>query len=514
MSKVRLEYLYKLVRSMGQSEKRSFKLFSQRSFNDQKELNFVHLFDVLNKMKVFNEKTCRSQLKIYTPKQVSDLKFNLNYHILQSLRIVYSRKHDFKIREMIDFAHILYKKGFFNQSLSQLEKAKSNARLIQNHTLELEIIEFEKKIESRHVTYSHSKRAEQLTTELNSVRMKIRLESSWSDLSLNLYEKYLQIGHVKSEEEHLEFEIFFHNQIPKKNEQAESFYSELFKTRSYVWYYYIQQDFKYGYKYALSWLWLFRKNPQFVEIDPLGVIKAYHNCLSVLFYSVDNKRHSVMLKQLLDFIERHEENLDANSRSICFVYSRTAMLNAIILAGEFSQRLDKVILITQEIERHEGELDHHRLMVFWYKIGSIYFSGGDNRACIRMLNRIINQSDSTLKEDVQSFARILNLVAHFELGNDDLLFYRIKSVYRFLLKMKNLQPVQMEFMKFLRSSVYMDRTDMKEDFVSLKVNLEKIRENKFERRPFLYLDIISWLESKITGEAVDVVIRRSIALRG
>ena len=41
----------------------------------------------------------------------------------------------------------------------------------------------------------------------------------------------------------------------------------------------------------------------------------------------------------------------------------------------------------------------------------------------------------------------------------------------------------------------------------LKNNLEKILEDKYERRPTLYLDIISWLESKLTDNTVEEIIK-------
>ena len=43
---------------------------------------------------------------------------------------------------------------------------------------------------------------------------------------------------------------------------------------------------------------------------------------------------------------------------------------------------------------------------------------------------------------------------------------------------------------------------------SLKDRLTVLATNPFEKRSFLYLDIISWLESKIEGKPVQAVIRR------
>jgi len=49
---------------------------------------------------------------------------------------------------------------------------------------------------------------------------------------------------------------------------------------------------------------------------------------------------------------------------------------------------------------------------------------------------------------------------------------------------------------------------LREEFVRLKAKLEEIAVQPFERRPFLYFDIISWLESKISGRSVQDVMQQ------
>jgi hypothetical protein len=104
----------------------------------------------------------------------------------------------------------------------------------------------------------------------------------------------------------------------------------------------------------------------------------------------------------------------------------------------------------------------------------------------------------------------LSLIAHYELGDNDLIDYQIRSTYRFLLKMKDVQQVQKEILNFLRSSVTMNRENLSTEFTNLKNRLEKIFDNKYERRPFLYLDLLSWLESKIDNIPVALVVKKRI----
>jgi hypothetical protein len=92
-------------------------------------------------------------------------------------------------------------------------------------------------------------------------------------------------------------------------------------------------------------------------------------------------------------------------------------------------------------------------------------------------------------------------------GNFDLLEYLIIAVYRFMAKMENLSQVEEEIFKFLRRSFKVSRGQIRPEFEKLLEKLRKYEKNRFETRAFVYLDIISWLESKIKNVPVQDTIR-------
>jgi hypothetical protein len=49
---------------------------------------------------------------------------------------------------------------------------------------------------------------------------------------------------------------------------------------------------------------------------------------------------------------------------------------------------------------------------------------------------------------------------------------------------------------------------LKSAFKKLHSELKPFEEHPYEKRAFLYLDIISWLESNIEGVPVEVVVKR------
>ena len=69
-------------------------------------------------------------------------------------------------------------------------------------------------------------------------------------------------------------------------------------------------------------------------------------------------------------------------------------------------------------------------------------------------------------------------------------------------KNNDLQEVQKEIIKFLRSLNSIYPGDIKKEFIKMRTRFIELDSNTYEKRAFLYLDIISWLESKIENRKI------------
>jgi hypothetical protein len=61
--------------------------------------------------------------------------------------------------------------------------------------------------------------------------------------------------------------------------------------------------------------------------------------------------------------------------------------------------------------------------------------------------------------------------------------------------------------QFLRKSFSLQPKELTPAFKSLLKEVKKFESDRFESRAFIYLDIISWLESKISGKPVQDIIK-------
>lgn len=498
--------LFQLIKSLEKSEKRNFKLYMKRNSGSE-ELKSIQLFDALDKMEEYDEAQLLKKNKNLLKQQLSNAKAHLYREILNSLRLIRNEENiDIQLHEQLDFARILYNKGLYLQSLKTLDKIKENARARNQVTFLLQILFFEKTIESLHITRSMQDRADQLATEVDEVNDRLQSISQLSNLSLELYSWYIRNGVARNEKDEIAVQEFFERNLPADVSGCESFYEKLYLYQSYSWYAYIRQDFLNYYRYTQKWVDLFEKEPYMLAIETSQYIKGMHNLLGAHFDLLNDQKFRETIKQFEDFYESDIVRNNVNNRIQTFVYLYISKLNQHFIDGTFTEGLDLVPYIEDKLKEYWIYLDRHRILVFYYKIACLFFGSGDYEQTIVYLNRIINLK-MDLRTDLQCYSRLLHLIAHYELGNFSLLEYLTKSVYRFMAKMENLSLVEEEIFKFLRKSFNVTPDRLRPEFEKLVEKLKKYEKNRFETRAFVYLDIISWLESKIRNVPVQDVIR-------
>lgn len=503
MSNRSTDELFQLIKSLEKAEKRNFKVYMKRVAGSE-DLKMITLFDALDKMQEYDEAALLGKNSSLQKQQLSNLKAHLYKQILTSLRIVKDDNIDMQLNEQMSYTRILYNKGLYLQSLKLLDKIKQSARSTNQVTFLMQALIFEKKIEALHITRSIEDRAEKLSHEIDDANRHLSLLNKLSNLSLQLYSWYIKMGHARDEKDVAAVKMFFEMNMPAHDVQQMHFYEKLYLFQSYCWYGFILQDLLMYYRYCQKWVDLFDHEPYMVAIETGQYIKGLHNLLSAHLATNNYDAFQKALHKFELFTQSDEANANNNARIQSFLYLYTAKINKHFLEGTFTEGLKMIPYINGQLEEFKLHLDRHRILVFYYKIACLYFGSGDNERTIDYLNKIINWKVD-LRTDIQCYARLLHLIAHYELGNWSILEYLIKSVYRFMARMKNLSVVEEEIFRFLRKSFSLAPQRMIPAFKALKEKLEKYQGNALETRSFMYLDIIAWLESKIQGVPVQQV---------
>ena len=498
------DILFQLIRSLEKAEKRHFKLYIKRS-SAKEDLKIVQLFDAIDRMQEYDEKGLFKKMPELSRAQLANLKVHLYKELLSSLRLLRTGDSiDLQLSEHLDHARILYNKGLKIQSLRILEKAKEQAVAHHKFNTLVQLLSLEKKIELLHITRSSTEKTQILAEEAIANSEHIDRVTRLSNLALLLYRWYVLNGHARNAEDEKNVHAYFKSNLPKEEGKVSGFYEKLYLYQSYCWYAFIRQDFLMYYRYAQKWVSLFDEDSKLKSIETGHYIKGIHTLLNAQF---DLRHFSGFDATLLAFEkfsftedgQRHD-----NFKTHISIYINGAKINGHLMKGSFSEGVKLIPEIEQKLSEYELYVDPHRILVFNYKFASLCFGNGEYEKAIDYLQKIIN-GPVDLRMDLQSYARLMHLMCHYELGNYDILDALVKAVHRFMLRMKNLTVVEEAIFRFLKRG-YPDAKQIRVALQGLLNQIKELEKNRFETRAFAYLDIISWLESKVRHKSMEEVI--------
>lgn len=504
MSKEKSDHLFSLIRSLKKSEKRYFKL---HSCMEDPNAKYILLFDAMEKMKNYNESRLLAEVPSLIPQQLSNLKGHLYKKLLSSLR-QFSQINimDIQIREMIDHAQILFNRSLYEQCVDVLKKAKKRAKKIDNLELQLEILKWEKNVLTQTIGPDNENRVNRIIEEVRDVNSRINNINVITNLSAKLGSIYTKIGYIRNNSDENQVTTLI-NQLPKFKEEKLSLNEKLNLYNLYVNYYFFLQDFESGYYYAREWVRLFDDNKELKTSRVENYLNAINN-LMIAQYKLYKYHKFVNSSRRLREIRHYSKSLlNENIRLKLLKYTYVHEFNRIFMLGDFKAGVSLMNRIKPGLEEFIGALDNHSKLILYYKVACLYFGNDNYGEAIQWLNRILNSENIDLREDIHSFARILNLIGHYELGNTDVIDYYIRSTYRFMLNKDDLHSFQKAILSFLRKLAgEFTEEDLIPEFKKLLNKLIPLQTNPYEKRAFIYFDIISWLESKIQQKRVQEVI--------
>lgn len=508
MSNIPSDHLFKLIKAMSKGEKRFFTLYTAKE-NASEDKKFVLLFAAIDKQNVYDESKIISSNKAFLPHQFSNLKNHLYLQLLKCIKLCNSSKlENVKISELLDYARVLYSKCLYKECVKMIDKvkviAKENDRSIQL----LEILELEKMVLPKTLEAKNQDRVNALIKSTKTVAESINNINSFSNLALKLNAYYLQTGFIKSKSDEEKLSQFFKSNLPYFVEPNLSFQEKIYLYNSYVGYYLFTQNFSQSYLYAKKCVAIFNQHPEMQKHKLELYIRALNNLLVSQNKLYKYKEFAETQKQLIA-IKRNKkliltENINLNLFKAIYVHE----INRHFMLGEFKSGTRIVTALEGELNKFIPKLDKHAVLLFYYKIACLYIGNGNIKVALKWLNKIYNEKEIDLRSDIFSFTRILLLVCHFELGHEDLLDSTIRSTYRYFRKKGELTKYQHLILNFIRYLFHhpSDR-NLKRQFVELKMQLLRLEKNKYEKRAFMYFDIISWLESKIDKRSVQEIIQ-------
>ncbi len=315
--------------------------------------------------------------------QLSNLKRNLHRQIMSSLRLIYAAKHyDIEIREQIDFARILYGKGLYLDALRTLEKVKGKAEEHNQDLLHLEIIEFQKLIEARHVTRSRQEKykLDELIEQSSNRNHVTLLAGELFNVNIQTHGYYIEHGHVRTPGEREAFErqwqdYWYHLSNTPELKREATFFEITNHAQADMWRHYILLDFSAAREAALTWKAAFT-NSDMPTKDPDLFMRAIYYAGMFNYLLEDARNLNRQLRDLVAFVGDNWEVFNENSRQIAYVYATATLFNLLLLRKEYDTARSLAPVIEAASDLEDFTIDSHRQLQFSFKYGAIDFALG------------------------------------------------------------------------------------------------------------------------------------------
>lgn len=489
--------LFDLIKSLSKSEKRFFKLSSSLQTGEK---NYLKIFDAIDKQTEYDEAVIKHQFKDETfIKHFPSEKNHLYKLILKSLRAYHADNSVSSIlKQEIKNIEILYNKALFKECNKFLMRAKKMAIQHEKFYFLFELISWEKLLlEEALEDGQFTKDLDTLIREEQEVIEKLRNLAAYHVLYSKINYVFRSGGFVRNEDDRQLVEEIKNHPLIKGKNTALSY-------RAATICYYTQGfcnlangDLEKAYTKFARVKEILDTNTNIRQDLAKRYARTLNNMITCQI-DLGNYAEAANLNAELKATSKVKGFNSTDIQVEVFKDTSIADLKICHYTGDFESGLGMVDTIVSQMEELEGKLHKEQVLTFYYQIAYIYFGAGEHNKALFWINKVLNDNENTLRQDIYSYARLFNLVIHFELGNNDLLEYITKSTQRYLSKRQrdyDLEKLVIEYMrKLIRSSSVIERRDL---FVSFRTELDEVMMSQEERIVLKYFNFIKWVDSKI-----------------
>lgn len=500
--------LFDLIKSLSKSEKRFFKLSSSLQSGEK---NYLKIFDAIDRQSEYNEDSVKEQFKgeVFV-KHFPSEKNHLYKLILKSLRAYHADSTVSSIlKQEAKNIEILYKKALFKECNKFLSRAKKTAIIHEKFYYWFELLNWEKLLlEEAYEAGEFTRDIDELIFEEQEVIDKLRNLAAYHVLYSKINFVFRSGGHVRSEEDRAVVqEISNHPLIKEKNTALSHraaticFYIQGFCAMA-------KRDISKSYKHFLRVKEILDENPKIKKDLPRRYIRTLNQ---ILLNLIDLGRSEESL-EMIKTMRKLKKDSAFSSMDIQVLIFRSTYQGELKLYqsnGDFDRALPKIDEVLKGLASFENKVSKEQQIIFNYSIAYTYFGAKEFSKALFWNNKVLNDNEPNLRQDIYSYARLFNLVLHYELGNFDLMEYILKSTLRYLNKRQRDYDTEVLILGHMRkiARTHPDK-DIKPLFEAFEEDLMANVNLDTDKALLEYFDYLSWVRSKVEGVDFSTAVKR------
>lgn len=491
--------LFDLIKTLTGHEKRYFILFCSFQSGNKK---YLKLYYLLEKQKIYNEEKLIASLK--GDPMCKQLAVSKNYLYTMILKSLNSYNASFKTSfgATIDTIEVLYYKGLYKQCFKIISKLKKQIYKYEKFHLLFEVFIWERALLSQmEDVKNYFELRNQIRKEEEAVLS--RMDSIHRYCYANFYTYYSYIKdditfkHIKEADFKKNVELL----TAEIAESGLSFHELHHRYSGQSYYYHFIKDFEKAASSARNTLRLMDDHPIQIELAPFNYLAANMTYMLMLYQLKRYEEILVLCKK----VKKLQEGLK-QAKSSRFLQAAIFNCGLSYELAVYTAIADvkKARLILSEvetgIENYKSLMNEQIYSVWCFNVALMYFLSGEYRSALRWLNNIINETFDRLRTDFTLSITIFRLILHFELQNESIYPYLLRSSYRRISKMHYNPLISTPILSGIK--ILFDATDKKKIARSLKQihqDLSALSANDDFKGLMNFFDVTQWLDSKIKG---------------
>lgn len=499
--------LFKLVKSLTKSEKRFFKLSSSLQSGDK---NYLKIFDYIEKQSVYDENALKKEFDGETfVKHLPSEKNHLYKLILKSLRSYYSEQSISSIlKQEIKNVEILYNKALYKECEKFVARTKEIAKRHEKFYYWFELINWEKKLlESAYESGEFSLDLDELVQEEEMVIAKLRNLAEYTVIYSKINLIFRSGGFTRNEKERQVVEAIADYHLIKGKNTALS-------TKAASICYYIKGLCAATNRNYADSFQFFNRTREILDNNPDIKIDAGQRYVNTLLHllrcHIDMGEFSEAQSLIQDIRalsgKKGFNSVDINLRIVANTFNQELVL--LHALGEFEQSVQLIPEIEKQQEVYEGKFSKEMEVLLTYNKAYSYFGIGDYKKALQYLNEVLNDNEQNLRRDIYSFARLFNIVIHYELENYDFLEYVVKSTNRYLSKQDRDYQIENVCIRNIRKlAKTIDNVNRLEIFEKMDAEISELLQDHHEKVVLEYFNIEAWVQSKLNKTSFEQAIK-------
>ena len=489
--------LFNLIDSLTKSEKRFFKLNSTLQSGEK---NYIKIFNFIEKQKKYDEEELKNHFKneVFIDHLPSE-KNHLYKLILKSLRSFYSEQSiSAQLKQEIKNVEVLHKKALYKECSKFVIRAKKMAKKYEKFYYWFELISWEKKLLEEAYEDGHfNQNINELIEEESDVIEKLRNLAEYQVLYSKINLIFKSGGFSRNAEERkVVSEIEDYHLIKGKNTAI--------SVRATTICYYIKGLCAASNRNYEEAIINFRKVKMVIDKNPdikMDLQGRYISTLTFLLNCYIDQHDFVHAEKFLNEIKdlSNQKGYDSiDSKVKIFSSIGIGEIQMYNRKGDFLKAQELLTFINEGLAAYQSKLTKEKMLLFNYCKAYSLFGIGEYKGALKLMNKVLNDNEKKLRQDIYSFSRIFNLIIHYELKNFDFVEYEVKSTSRFLNKKEKdyqIEKVFIHYIKKLSKEEFAgDKQIIYQDFYK---SIEDLLKESNEQVILEYFNIKSWVYSKI-----------------